>query len=506
MYSTVTTAILHGIDGMIVQAEADVSDGLPVFEMVGFLAAEVKESKNRVRTALRNCGHKLPARRITINLSPASVKKSGNGFDLPITVAIMAAMGIIDEGKLKNTLVIGELGLNGSILPVDGILPIILKGYESGIKVFVIPKENLNEALLVEGIKVVAVATLMDVSNYFQGEYQTDYEKAACFEEEYHQLDFSDVHGQTMAKRACEIAVSGMHNLLMIGPAGAGKTMLAKRIPGILPPMNQTERMEVSKIYSICGQMHKVDHLVKERPFRAPHHTISAQGLAGGGAVPKPGEVTMAHRGVLFLDELPEFDRNTIELLRQPLEDKQIVISRASGSYTYPADFLLVCAMNPCKCGFYPDMEKCRCTKTSIRNYLSKISQPLLDRMDLCVEAQQMTYQDLTQRKQEENSEQIRARVCAVQQIQQERFRDENWYFNSQIPVGRLEEYCELGTKEKQYMERMYEKLDLSARAYHKLLKVARTIADLDRSKTITVRHLTEAVCFRSLDKKYWEG
>ncbi len=508
MYSIVTTAILQGIDSLPVYVEADVSDGLPLFEMVGFLASEVRESRERVRTALRNCGHQLPAKRITINLSPANIRKSGNGFDLPVTAAILMALGILPQHALDQTLIIGEIGLNGSVLSVDGILPMLLMAKELGISRCIIPVNNYHEAAVVDGIEIFPISHLQSLIDLCNSDFTLEKEipKDAPQEKAVQKcVDFSDVNGQRMLRRACEIAVSGMHNLLMIGPAGAGKTMIARRIPGILPPMDRAEQLEVSKIYSVSGMLHKNSGLMTQRPFRSPHHTISPQGLAGGGQVPKPGEVSLSHRGVLFLDELPEFQKTTLEILRQPMEDGSITITRVNNSFSYPANFLLVCAMNPCKCGFYPDRSRCKCSSISIHNYLNRISQPLLDRIDLCAEAEPVTYQELTGAAKGESSEAIRARVLQAHRLQQERYKNEAWFFNSQIPSGSMEQYCGLDAKGAQYMERMYEKLQLSARAYHKLLKVARTIADLDGKESIRVSHLREAVRYRSLDKKFWE-
>ncbi len=508
MYSIVTTAILQGIDSLPVCVEADVSDGLPLFEMVGFLASEVRESRERVRTALKNCGHQLPAKRITINLSPANIRKSGNGFDLPVTAAILSALGILPAHTLDNTLVIGEIGLNGDVLSVDGILPVVLMAKEMGFSRCIIPQSNYYEAQVVDGIEIIPVEHLQSLIELCISDYTIEKElppKPQADKIRSGIEDFCDVNGQRMLRRACEIAVSGMHNLLMIGPAGAGKTMIARRIPGILPPMEHDEQLEVSKIYSVSGMLHKGGALIDSRPFRAPHHTISPQGLAGGGQIPKPGEVSLSHRGVLFLDELPEFQKTTLEILRQPMENGEITITRVNNSFSYPANFLLVCAMNPCKCGFYPDKSRCKCSSVSIRNYLNRISQPLLDRIDICAEAEPVSYQDLTGPARGESSETIRARVLTAQRLQQERYVKENWYFNSQIPSGCMEKYCHLDDEGSAYMQRTYEKLQLSARAYHKILKVARTIADLDGATDIACKHLREAVHYRSLDKKFWE-
>ncbi len=507
MYSTTLTAMLDGIRAVLVTVEADISAGMPVFNLVGFLSPEVREAKDRVKTALHNSGISLPAKRITVNLSPANVRKNGTGFDLPIAVALLLTLGLVDEKYASEFLYAGELGLNGNILPVSGILPIVSDGKENGIRQFVVPKDNLGEARLIAGARVYAFDGLAELISFLNGgeyrepeieEPEENIKKAA--------VDFSEVNGQLFLKRACEVAASGMHNMLLVGSPGAGKTMLSERMATILPPLTEKEQMELSKIYSVCGLLKSRKELMTERPFRRPHHTISTAGLTGGGVFPRPGEISLAHCGVLFLDELTEFRKQTLEILRQPMEERQVRLTRANASVTYPAGFLLLAAMNPCRCGYYPDMQKCRCTQESLKRYYDRISQPLIDRIDICVEAPAVSYEELTVKTENEDSKTIRERVASCQKLQNERFRGEDFSHNSQIPASKLPVYCPLGKKEAEYMEQIFKKHALTARTYHKILRVARTIADMEESGKIGLRHLTEAVCYRTLDERFWGG
>lgn len=496
--------MLQGIKTRPIRVEIDISNGMPSFDMVGHLSAEVREGKERVRTALHNMGIILPAKRITMNLSPGDIPKSGTGFDLPMAVGLLLSLGLIREESCRNMLFVGELSLNGQLLPVKGVLPIISDGVKQGITSFVIPKENEKEGLLVKRAEVFAFSSLEEVMHFLNGKpYQKTYyniEETRSNKE----LDFSDVNGQQFLKRACEVAASGMHNILMVGPPGAGKTMISQRVSSILPPLTEEEQLELSKIYSVCGLLGKETALISQRPFRNPHHTITRVGLTGGGRIPKPGEISLAHNGVLFLDELPEFQKDTLEILRQPLEDHQIHLVRAEAEVSYPANFLLLASMNPCNCGYYPDMQKCRCSSSGLKRYFDRVSQPLIDRIDICVEAQSLSYGELTAKSQSESSAVIQSRVKACYEIQCERYKEELFFHNSQIPASKLDEYCYLGEKEHRYMENIYDKMALTGRTYHKILRVARTIADMEQSKNIQLKHLNEAICYRSIEGKYW--
>ena len=509
MFSKVFSGALKGIEGSLVQVEADVGNGLPGFQLVGYLTSEVKEAQDRVRTAVKNSGYRLPAMKVTVNISPANVRKQGTAFDLPIAVAVMASYGqIADLGLLGTSAFIGELGLDGSIKPVIGTLCLAEAFREAGLARCFLPVQNQQEGLAIEGIDIIPVERLSDVVSMLNG---MEAVIPACRlpedEEKPHSAysgDYRDVNGQKLLKRATEIAVAGHHNILYIGPAGSGKSMVARRIPTIMPPLSAGERLEVSKIYSVCGMLPRGKALLLERPFRSPHHTISPQALTGGGKVPRPGEISLASRGVLFLDEFPEFQRRTIEVLRQPLEERSITISRAQGTCEFPADFMLAAAMNPCPCGFFPDRSRCSCQETQIRRYLGKISRPLLDRIDICAEAAPVSYQEVRGEQDNESSEDIRRRVEAAWQLQKERFWGTELCFNSEMGGKEIRRYCRLEKEEDRFLQEIYQKLGLSARGCQRILKVSRTIADLDGKEQIGRNHLAEAAGYRGLEEKYW--
>lgn len=509
MFSTVLSATLRGLCVEFVHVEADTSNGLPMFHMVGYLSSEVKEAGERVKTAIRNSGIILPTKKIVVNLSPANIRKKGAMYDLPIAVAILASIGEVNLQESEEILMVGELSLDGRIKHVPGVLPIVMEAKKRGCKTCIVPRENQNEASLVDGIEVIGVENLWEVCQILRGENNLkelgiSVDKILTDTVLKNDVDYSEVRGQQLAKRAAEIAVAGNHNMLMIGPPGAGKSMIAKRIPTILPPLTKEESMELSMIYSIVGELDQRSPLICERPFREVHHSVTKTALVGGGHVPRPGEISLAHKGVLFLDEIAEFQKPMLELLRQPIEDHQIRILRERGEYLFPAEFLLVAAMNPCPCGNYPDRNKCLCTTSQIHKYLGKISQPLLDRIDLCVDVEKVNYEDLQNGQAEESSAIIRERVCRAREIQKKRYQEMEILTNSQLGAKDIERYCHLGVQEEKFMRQAFERMNLTARTYYKVLCVARTIADLEEAEEISLVHLREALSYRMIDKKYW--
>jgi len=510
MYSKVTSGAVYGIEGRIIHVEADISDGFPSYSLVGYLASEVKEAKERVTTSIRNSGFKIPSKRIIINLSPANLRKQGTLFDLPIAISILSSLGFISGRNLCNFVIVGELGLDGEVAPVNGILPIINMALKHGFRACIVPSGNVREGMLAGDARIIGVKNLTEAIEYINGNRQPAVRQSQTIQSSTYdtvgfEADFDEIYGQELLKRSIEIAVAGRHHMLIMGPPGAGKTMAVKRIPTVMPALTREEALEVASIYSVKGKFDEIWEGDIKRPVRQPHHSVTDKAMAGGGLIPKPGEITLSHNGLLFLDELGEFNAQALEILRQPLEDKKIMISRTHGDYIFPADFLLVAAMNPCKCGHYPDKTKCTCTPGQIRRYLSSISQPLLDRFDLCTEASKPDGQKFIRREKGRSSLTMRRCIEAAIRRQKSRYKHERIYFNAQLSGKAIDTYCMPDADGQKLLNEAFEKMNFSARAYYKILKVARTIADLEESDTVSGQHISEAICYRVLDHKYGE-
>lgn len=507
MYSKVNTCVLQGLNAKIINVESDLSNGLPQFNIVGLADTAIKESKERVRTAVKNSDIEFPIKRITINLAPASEKKEGSQMDLAIAVGILLANGDIDNQDTEDMVIIGELALDGSVTSVQGALPMLISMRDLNVKRCIVPDANKKECAIVEDIEIIPVKNLREVVDYLNGQvdikaYKNDDAQIENTVDD--SVDFSDMKGQEGLKRAMEIAAAGNHNMLIIGPPGSGKTMAARRLATILPDLTFEEAIEITKIYSISGLL-KDEGLVKRRPFRSPHHTSSDVALIGGGRIPKPGEVSLAHHGVLFLDELPEFPRKVLEVLRQPIEDGEVTVSRVNATLKYPSKFMFVASMNPCPCGYYgDDTHQCTCTQSQIDKYLGKISSPLLDRIDIHIEVKPVKYDELSSKTECESSETIRERVNRARDRQLDRYKNEGIISNSELTNKMIKKYVKLDSKAQEIMEFAFKKFNFSARSYNKILKLARTIADLAESDLVMEKHVLEAIQYRTLDKKYW--